>query len=116
MPLRDVEPVEVVAGRLHLTTVHDRVAQAEEDVLEFPPDLRDQVEVPAANGDSGQRHVDAFLGETSIELGAPKLLLACVEGRLEALAERVQPHSRLAIPDLAQRELERALTAQDRKS
>ncbi len=40
---REVEGVEVVARRLDLATVHDLVAEAEEDVLDLAPDLRDEV-------------------------------------------------------------------------
>ena len=40
MPRREVERVEVVAGRLDLAAVDDLVAEAEEDVLDLAPDLR----------------------------------------------------------------------------
>ncbi len=47
VPRREVERVEVVARRLDLPAVDDRVAEPEEDVLDLAPDLRDEVEVPA---------------------------------------------------------------------
>ena len=50
MPGREVERVEVVARRLDLAAVHDRVAEPEEDVLDLAPDLRDEVELAATDG------------------------------------------------------------------
>ena len=47
MPGREVERVEVVAGRLDLAAVDDPVAEPEEDVLDLAPDLGDQVQVAA---------------------------------------------------------------------
>ena len=44
---REVEPVEVVVGRLHLAAVDDAVAEPEEDVLDLAADLGDQVQVAA---------------------------------------------------------------------
>ena len=47
VPGREVERVEVVARRLDLAAVDDRVAEAEEDVLHLAPDLSDEMELPA---------------------------------------------------------------------
>ncbi len=53
MPEREVERVEVVARRLDLAAVDDRVAESEEDVLDLAPDLGDQVEVAAPHRRAG---------------------------------------------------------------
>ena len=45
MPLREGELVEVVLDRLDLPVVAHLVAEAEERVLDGPPDLRDQVQL-----------------------------------------------------------------------
>ena len=68
MPGREVERVEVVARRLDLTAVDDRVPEPEEDVLELAPDLRDEVEMTASYRRAGHRDVDALLGEAAVEL------------------------------------------------
>ena len=47
VPGREVERVEVVARRLDLAAVDDRVAEAEEDVLDLAADLRDEVQLAA---------------------------------------------------------------------
>ena len=90
MPEREVESVEVVARRLDLTTVDDAVAEAEEDVLDLPANLGDQMEVAAMMHADGQGDVDSFLGEPGIELGAGDLGLPPVDRRLEPFADRVQ--------------------------
>ena len=112
MPGREVEGVEVVARRLDLAAVDDRVPEPEEDVLDLAPDLRDEVEVPAPDRRAGHRHVDALLGQPPVELGTRQLRLARVDRGLEPLAERVQRHPRLAVAHLAERELQLALPAE----
>ena len=109
MPGREVERVEVVARGLDLAAVDDRVAEPEEDVLDLAADLRDEVEPAARDRRPRHRHVDRLLAQAAVELGAPQLLLAAVDRRLEALAEGVQRDAGLAVADVAQRELERAL-------
>ena len=109
MPLRKVERVEVVPRRLDLATVDDRVPETEEDVLELAADLRDEVEMAAPHSGAGHRDVDPLLGQPPIELGSRDLCLASVDRRLELLAQRVQRHARLAVANLAQRELQLAL-------
>ena len=59
------------------------------------------------------RDVDALLGEPPVELRALELGRARVDRALEALAERVQRHARLAVADLAERELQLALAAEE---
>ena len=112
MPRREVERLEVVPRRLDLTAVDDAVAEPEEDVLDLAADLRDQVEPPASVPAHGQRHVDALLGEPTVELGARERGGALVDRGLDPLAGGVEGHARLAVPHLAQRELERALPSE----
>ena len=69
MALRHVERVEVVVRGLYLSAV-DHVAEAEEDVFDLAPDLRDQMQVSALVPLSGQRDVDALLGEAPVGSGA----------------------------------------------
>ena len=113
MPEREVEGVEVVARRLDLAAVDDRVAETEEDVLELAPDLRDQVQVPAPDLRPGHGHVDALVGQSPVELRSRERRLAPVDRGLELLAQRVQRHARLAIAHLAQRELQLALAPEE---
>ena len=109
--LGEVEAVEVVSRRLHLAAVDDPVAETEEDVLHLATDLGDQMEPTPRVPAHGQRHVDALLGEPPVELGTRERRVAVVDRRLDPHAGRVQAHARLAVPHLAQRELERALPA-----
>ena len=88
VPGREVEPVEVVVGRLDLPPVDDAVAEPEEDVLDLAADLRDQVEVPALVPADGQRHVGPFVREAPVELRPLELGLAHADRRLDPLAER----------------------------
>ena len=113
MTVREVERVEVVTSRLDLAAVDDRVAEAEEDVLELAADLGDQVEMPATDRRTRHRHVDALLGESAVELGALETRRTRVDRGLEPLAERVQRHPGLAVADLAERELELALAPEE---
>ena len=106
---REVETVEVVVRRLHLAAVHDAVAQPEKDVFDLPADLRDQVQVAALVAADGQRDVGAFLREAAVELGPLELALARADRRLDPLARGVQGHPRLAVANLAERELQLAL-------
>ena len=50
---------------LDLVAVDDLVAEAEEDVLELAPDLRDQVEVSARNLVAGEGDVEPLLDRAS---------------------------------------------------
>ena len=107
---REVEGIEVVVSRLDLAAVDDRIAEAEEDVLELPPDLRDQVQVATANRGARDRDVDALLGEAAVELELSEFFLAHADGHLERLAEPVELHSGVAVANFSKRELELALT------
>jgi hypothetical protein len=66
---RVVERGEVVVLVLDLRPLQDREAEPDEDVLELPADLGDQVEMPGRQGRiAGQRDVDPILGQPRIEL------------------------------------------------
>ena len=99
-------------GRLHLAPVDDAIAQPEEDVLDLPADLRDQVQVTALVAADRERDVGALLGEAPVELGPLEVVLARGDRRLDPLAGGVQGHPRLAVAHLAERELQLALPAQ----
>src|SRR5688500_6486352 len=109
---REVEAVEVVARGLDLAAVHDPVAEPEEDVLDLPPDLRDQVEVAARRRLSWERDVEHLLGEAAVEVGALELCLALGDLLLELLPERVEDAARLGVANLAERLLQLALPAE----
>src|SRR4029079_2670466 len=96
----------------HLAPVDDAIAQPEEDVLDLPPDLRDQVQVTALVAADGKRDAGALRGEAPVELGPLELRLARGDRRLDPLAGGVQGHSRLTVAHLAERELQLALAPQ----
>ena len=108
----EVEGVEVVVRRLDLAAVDDRVAEAEEDVLELAPDLRNEVEVAPADRRAGDRDVHALLRQPSVELGALELPLSRIDSRLEPLPQRVERHACLPVAHLPERELQLALAAE----
>src|SRR5215210_8862447 len=110
--LRHVERVEVVVRGLDLSAVDDHVAQPEEDVLDLPPDLRDQVQVAAPGALTRQRDVDALLREAAVELGALERRLTSLDRLLDRLARRVQRLTGLAVPDRSKGLLELALPPQ----
>ena len=67
---RHVQRGEVVVVVLDLRALRDAEAKPEEDVLDLPPRLRDQVKVPERRRRvARQRHVDAVAGEPGVELG-----------------------------------------------
>src|SRR5215213_8207349 len=107
--LRHVQLVEVVVRGLDLAAVDDHVAEPEEDVLDLPPDLRDQVQVAAPGARTRQRDVDALLREAAVELGALERRLASLDRLLDRLPRRVERLTGLAVPDRSQRLLELAL-------
>src|SRR3990170_7711461 len=109
MTLRRVEGREVVPDGVDLTAVVDLVAEAQEDVLDLPPDLRDEVQVAAAAASGPKRHVDDLLPQTPVELGTGQLCGAGVDRLLERDAHGVESNPRLPVAHLAQRQLERAL-------
>ena len=88
---------------------NDLVAEPEEDVLDLALDLGQQMEPPARRALARERDVHRRARVQLVELGAAQLLLPRLDGALDPLAERVQRHPRLAVADLAKRELERAL-------
>src|SRR5581483_11366635 len=90
----------------------DLVAHPEEDVLDLALDLRQQVEPPARERLAGQRHVHRALRVDAVELGALEPGPLLLDGRLELLPQRVQPHPRVAVPDFPERQLEPALPAE----
>ena len=106
MRLRLVERVEVVPDGLDLTAVVDRVAHAEEHVLDLAPELGDQVDAAAEDRLSGQGRVERL----EVVLGrARELAFALLQRLLDPGARSVQRHPRLAVAHLAQCKLERAL-------
>ena len=72
--LGHVQLVEDVLDGLDLVAVDDLVAEADEDVLDLPADLRDRVEPAARDALAGKRDVDALL-ESLGEALAPDSLL-----------------------------------------
>ena len=109
---REVEAVEVVVRRLDLAAVDNPVAEPEEDVLHLPPDLRDQVQAPPRIPADRERHVDALLGETAVQLLAFERLGTRGDCGLDAPLRLVQRPAGLRVPDLPQGERKRALPAQ----
>ena len=108
---RLVERVEVVPDRLHLAAVDDLVAEAEEDVLGLADDLRERMEVPERRALPRQRDVEALGG---VEPAGPlERSLPLVYRSLQALAYGIQGHAGLAVANLAQRELQLALSAEE---
>ena len=107
-----VEPVEVVVRRLDLPSVDDAVAEAEEHVLDLPPDLRDEVQAAPGMTTDRERDVDALGGETRVELRTGELVSPARDRGLDPLARRVQPTAGLRVAHLAQREREGALATQ----
>ncbi len=107
MRLGGVERVEVVLDRVDLAAVEDLVAHPDEDVLDPAPGLRDQVVRAAGDLDTRQGRV-----ERRVAHGTRELRPARLHGRLDPLAERVQSHPALAVADLTERELQRALAAE----
>ena len=105
--LRRVQRVEVVLDGVDLTPVEDLVAHSDEDVLDPPPELGDQVVRAAGDLDAGQGRVEGRILHRPGELGVPLR-----DRLLDALAEGVQGHSGLPVAHFAQRELERALPAE----
>src|SRR5204863_8792370 len=95
-----------------LAVVDDPVAETEEGVLDDAADVRRRVEMPDLQLLAGQRDVDGLTGERLLELLAAEPVEALGDGLFEALAQRVQRHARLAVADLAQRQLELALAAE----
>src|SRR5919202_1411390 len=67
VPDRRVERVEVVVGVLDLAAVEDLVAEAEEEILDLAPHLREQVEAAAPRRLARKRDVDDILGERALE-------------------------------------------------
>ena len=108
MPLREGELVEVELDRLDLPIVAHLVTEAEERVLDRAPDLRDQMELAERPRLAGERDVEVdILDDIGLELAVAQL-----QRRLDRFARRVQRHAGLAVAHLAQRQLQRALTAQ----
>src|SRR5205823_1356560 len=112
MPGVEGELVEVVGRRLDLAVVANLVPQAEEDVLDLPPDLRDRVQVAERQLVAGERDVDGLLRQSPLELRPLERRLLRRDRRLELLADRVERHPALAVADAAQRLLQLALPAE----
>jgi hypothetical protein len=114
----EAERVEVVAGRLDLAAVDDLVAEPEEDVLDVAARLRGRVKraAPArlhgAEHLGGQRHVGALGRELVVQFGLADRGATRLERLLNLLADRVEPHAGLAVADLAQLQLQRAVPAE----
>ena len=108
-----VQRREVVVLELDLGPLGDAIAEPDEDVLDRPLGLREQVGDAARDGQAGQRDVDGVLGEAPLELGRRELGLARGVLGLEPLAHAVQRRAawaalaRLERRDAAQRERHR---------
>ena len=89
MPRRHVESREVVVRRLHLTTVDDLVPEAEKDVFDLASNLCDQVQMAGRRSGTRQRHVERFLRQAALELGARELIPLGLERVREPPAELV---------------------------
>jgi hypothetical protein len=77
---RRIERVEVVVGGLDLGTLLDVEAETDEDVLDLPSRLRDQVQVPdRGQRVGGQGDVDAFALEPLLKLVRGQLAGAFVD-------------------------------------
>ena len=113
MPVREVERVEVVVRRLDLAAVDDPVAEAEEDVLDLPADLRDQVEVaaPDAPRPGSVTSTDSSASRRSSSAPSSSASRAATAAS-SRLARGVQRHAGLAVAHLAQRLLQGALAAE----
>ncbi len=72
------------------------------------------MEVAARVRRARERDVDLVLGDRPVELRALERRLPRGDGLLDGLAGGIQRHARLAVADLAQRELQRALPSQVR--
>ena len=85
-----VERVEVVVDRLDLGAVEHAEAEAEEDVLDLAPGLRDEVVAPDRLGRvAGEGDVDAVLAEPAFELAGLELGMAGRDRLLELAAQLV---------------------------
>jgi hypothetical protein len=113
MGRRESELVEVVLDGLDLAVVQHLVAEAEERVLDHPARERRRVERAEVEVVAGERHVDLLLAQRPLQLRPPELVLLRRHRLLDALAERVQRHAALAVPDDAQRLLQLGLAAQE---
>ena len=83
--LGHVQLVEDVLDGLDLVAVDDLVAEADEDVLDLPADLRDRVEPAARDALAGKRDVDALL-ESRGEALTPDSLLGFAAGPASSVA------------------------------
>src|SRR5580765_8575012 len=90
------ELVEVELDRLDFAVIPDLVAEAEERVLDDPPDLRDRMEVTDGQLLAGQGHVDHLIAKPPVELRVLEDPFALGDRRLEALPDPV--HARRAAP------------------
>ena len=113
MPWREVQRREVVVGRLDLATVHDPVAEPEEDVLDLAADLRDQMQVAAPAALAGERDVDD--ARRAAAGRAPRAPAPRDGPRrpLQPPAQLVQRHAGLAVAHLAQRLRELGASAEE---
>jgi len=109
---RHVQRVEEVVRRLDLAALGDRVAHAEEHVLDLAANLGDQVKVAARDGRAGERDVDALLAQCAVELGLLERGLALGDRGLERLAHGVQRHAGVAVPNFPERLLQLALATE----
>ena len=89
MARRRVERREVVVVELDLGALGDTVAEADEDVLDLAHRLGDEVLVTGGEGLTGQRDVEALVGQRGGERFALQLRLALLHERLELAADHV---------------------------
>ena len=109
MRRRQVERVEVVVRRLDLAAVDDAVAESEEDVLDLPADLCDEMELPARRCPAGKRDVDLLLRQPALQILAGERRLTLGDLLLELLAQGVEHTARLRVAYLAEGLLQLAL-------
>ena len=109
---REVQRVEVVVRRLDLSAVDDAVAEAEEDVLHLAPDLRDQMQLAAGVAACGSvTSTRSVVSRASSSARASSDSRASIAAS-EPLAHRVEGHAGLAVANLAECLLERALATE----
>ena len=103
--------VEVLPDGCDLGPVPDLVAHAEEDVLDLAPDLRQQVQPPAANRVAGNRDVETGAGGRLVD-ETQQILLPRRHRLLEPRPDAVQEHPALPVAHGAERLGELRLAAE----
>ena len=89
MPLLDVQAGEVIAGLLDLRAVDNRIAHADEDLLDLLQHLVHRVLMPHREFLAGDGHVDGLRRKALFQRGGLQLGLAALELRLDLGAHAV---------------------------